>query len=92
MKIVRFVPPDARDALWGVLDGDSVRELAAAPYAGIAYGKAEHRLAAVRLAAPAVPSKIRTFSNRTAPAGRSCASATGATASARTTARATPSR
>ena len=58
MKIVRFVPPDARDALWGVLDGDSVRELAAAPYAGIAYGKAEHRLAAVRLAAPAVPSKI----------------------------------
>jgi 2-keto-4-pentenoate hydratase/2-oxohepta-3-ene-1,7-dioic acid hydratase in catechol pathway len=58
MRLVRFHRPGADAPVWGVVDGDAVRELARSPYESIEATGPAHALSGVRLAAPADPSKI----------------------------------
>jgi 2-keto-4-pentenoate hydratase/2-oxohepta-3-ene-1,7-dioic acid hydratase in catechol pathway len=59
-RFVRFQPPAGAGgrARWGRLEGDTIRELGAAPYAGGAETGARFTLAEVKLLAPAEPEKI----------------------------------
>ena len=58
MKLVRFEEPATRTGRWGVVEGDSVRALAGAPYEKIETTPDVYPLSALRLLAPVEPSKI----------------------------------
>jgi 2-keto-4-pentenoate hydratase/2-oxohepta-3-ene-1,7-dioic acid hydratase in catechol pathway len=67
MKICRFLPhPNSQSAqkletasaIFGLIEGDQVRELATAPWHGLSRGAATHALADVKLVAPVTPSKV----------------------------------
>ncbi len=57
MKIVRFAAPDASE-LYGVLEGEVVQALSAAPFKGLDYSGKIYPLDLVKLLAPCAPSKI----------------------------------
>lgn len=58
MKLVRFQAPGSNAARWGVVEGETVRALAQAPYEKIETTKDTYSLTGVQLLAPAEPSKI----------------------------------
>jgi 2-keto-4-pentenoate hydratase/2-oxohepta-3-ene-1,7-dioic acid hydratase in catechol pathway len=67
MKICRFLSHsshpsaqkiDTSSATFGLIEGDQVRELTAAPWHELSRGTATHALADVKLVAPVTPSKI----------------------------------
>lgn len=67
MKICRFLPSSSRQSaqklhaasvLFGLIEGEQVRELTAVPWNQLSRGAATHALADVTLVAPVTPSKI----------------------------------
>ena len=65
MRIVRFHPQDLpresprfSPVVWGVVDGDWVRDLKGAPFDGVEFGHSKHLLADVRLCPPVKPGKV----------------------------------
>jgi 2-keto-4-pentenoate hydratase/2-oxohepta-3-ene-1,7-dioic acid hydratase in catechol pathway len=64
MKFCRFLPldsfsaSDSEQALYGVLEGDSINEISGLPWNGWSRGSRKWRRADVRLVAPVQPSKI----------------------------------
>jgi 2-keto-4-pentenoate hydratase/2-oxohepta-3-ene-1,7-dioic acid hydratase in catechol pathway len=67
MKICRFLPHpssqsaqklDTGSAIFGLIEGDQIRELTAAPWNELSRGSASYPLADVKLVAPVTPSKI----------------------------------
>ena len=65
MRIVRFHPqdlprksPEFSPIVWGVVDGDWVRELKGPPFDGVEFGNSRHLLAEVRLRPPVKPGKV----------------------------------
>ena len=65
MRLARFQPrdfpresPEFSPVVWGVVDGDWVRELKAPPFDGVEFGNSRHPLADVRLCSPVKPGKV----------------------------------
>src|SRR6266704_517825 len=60
MKFCRFIAKDLPEPRFGILDGDAVAEIGAAPWAAARRDKTgkSFELANVKLLAPVVPSKI----------------------------------